>query len=210
MPQDNPYSSPSPEPSVSPQSVTLEPPQSVEFELSEEDFLACNRHINTSLPSVTLFIRRRQKYVFLAGLLSVVIGILVCAAAKELERAGFGIASVVFGISLVLAGFRLPDTAKKNAEKISRDMLQNEMAYLLDERIRITLSDDGFEAADKKGYFLRRWSAIKNVESIDGMLLIYIKPAEAAVVPERAFFDEQSYHGFCELAKQLWQAAQAD
>lgn len=205
MSHENPYASPAAEHVADRHVGEFEPPQSVEFWLTEEDVLALMERINAASPSVATFIRRRRRRVLLVSLLMGLLGTLNIMSGGGLEVLGYGLLAAA--VTMALASLRMRSAIRRNTAKFNKELLENEAAYWFDRPHTASLFEEGFQVSDKNGHWFQYWRAMPTVESTDSMLIVYRTPSQAVGVPSRAFFDEAAFSAFCRLAERLWREA---
>ncbi|MCO6047013.1 YcxB family protein [Aeoliella sp. ICT_H6.2] len=205
MDSENPYASPALPASASREVPRLEPPQSVSFQLTEEELLATANHINNSNIVLQRFVRRRQRGLLMVAF--VVAAIALGLAVIDSIYSPFVWINLALAVGLGIGAFRLRRNVQRANNRIGREMLENEAGGILDRKNRATLFDEGFELADQDGHSFRKWSSVAKVERIEQLLLIYVVASAAHCIPSRAFFDDPAFEGYCNLAERLWREA---
>lgn len=208
MSTDNPYASPTAERTPPILAPHLEPPQSVSFQLTEEEVLASLRHIHGTNRTVDRHLRKRRRTLFI---LSAIMALLSLALWRSGGEAGqwialmFGMMSAIYCILAV----RLKARSMKAWSKYARESLADEET-LFDRKLQATLFEEGIQFTDDDGHSFRKWRAVPRVEVVAGQLLVYQTSASVNTIPGRAFYDEAAFEGYAALAQRLWSAAHVE
>lgn len=171
----------------------------VEYSLTPEDLLALMRsrqRMNTRPASGWL-------WALLFGLL-VVLYFLADAAPAFMPRGflpGWGV-GLFCGLALFLLFAVLARRSQNNVLKDARNQ------WLFATR-RITLSPEEFSIASWFARFSYRWEAVSDIRVTPGHVFLFITSTDAAVVPRRAFRDQDHFKEFVALARRYWEGAAA-
>lgn len=205
MSTENPYASPS-MPASAPREVPqLEPPQSVSYQPTLQDLVYVFEHISRGHEAWRRYFRRRQRIVFAlaAG----------AAAASGLIAWSHSVWSLACGlfaftaVALTLVALWLPDHLIKRYREQFEEGVARENYSMLSCVVTTSLLPGGFQASDPRGHWFRKWESIPMVEQTESMLLIYFADTSAYGIPEREFFNEAAFEGYCNLAQRLWREA---
>jgi hypothetical protein len=169
----------------------------VEYSLTPEDFLALAR-----------FRRRRKTQpaarwpgLVLAGLL--VLLYVLARAAPGVPAQGFlpGLGVGVFSalaLSLLVVVLAL---------RLQKTLLKDPRNQWLFATRRITLSQEGLSIISWFARFFYRWEVVSNIGVTPGHVFLFLTSTDAAVVPRRAFRDQQHCEEFVALARRYQQGA---
>jgi hypothetical protein len=208
MSTDNPYASPSAERAAPIEVPHLEPPQSVSYQLTEEEALQMSEYIQSINQTY-------QRYVAKGGRRLLVMAAIVAFLATYIAIVDsitnpicmmLGIASATIFIIATLNRFRI----KRINRKLAKEVLARDGGYLLDRKYHATLLGDGFQMSDEDGHTFRKWKSVARVVRLERLLLIFPASLTAFAIPGRAFYDEAGFEGYVALAKQLWSAAHVE
>ena len=171
----------------------------VEYSLTPEDLLAVGRF------------RRRQKSQpaarwpapVIAGLL--VLLFFVARAWPAVRAPGF-LPGLGVGVFLPLVLFLLIVVLALGTRKA---LLKDPRNQWLFATRRITLSPEELSIASWFARFSYRWEAVSDIRVTPGHVFLFITSTDAAVVPRRAFRDQQHFKEFVALARRYREGAAA-
>ena len=208
MAVDNPYSSPTDAPAPPREVPTLEPPQSVTYQISQDEAKEVAWHLSRLNPFYYRRTRRRQ--LWFVGFAIVFAGV---AAYFYLKNIGMDLLSYLFlfyAVFLLYAAYRLPSRARKATVRLTLEAQSQDRNSWIDNSMKVTLQDEGLRIDNDNGYQFRKWSRLDEVEVTETMLYLHFSHFTGLPIPSRAFYDEAAYEAFCDLAKRLWIAANRD
>jgi len=206
MSHENPFAAPADSEFHQRQITPLKPPQTVRFDFLMDDYLALNAHLqahSTTLKSI--FGRRRRQLVVLA----VVMSGLAVLWSLSLGRGPLTYLFVFLALFYLSLGLKSPQRIARQSQKINRQLFEESGGVGLFGKRTVTIDAEQIEETEQAGAATRKWWAIQNVAQTDQHLFLFLAPANAFIVPARAFVDEAAFAAFCDLAERLWKAGQA-
>lgn len=208
MSTENPYASPEAAATPAAERLELEPPQTVNYRLTEDELVTLTLHIHDNLGTFQEYIKERQKRVMLIAIGFGIVSFLIYLLGED--RWFIVVLFAVIAGSLALAAIRLRNQSRKTSEQMARGFLANENADDLNRKYHATLLEEGFQIADQHGHGFRKWPAVPKLDRAGDMLLVYVSGSSAHAIPSRAFLNEQTFEAFCKLAEKLWRTAQPE
>lgn len=204
---DNPYASPSDEPAVVRDSIALSPPQSVKFELTEEDVLDLNDYLTRYNPTMKSIIRRGQIVMFvLAGVF-----LLLAALIQQSNGSKAFSGGMILGVILMTAfGFAHPARIRRSSKKHNLQFLKSGANKGVFTEKLITIDREGVTQQDDAGHAFRKWWTFEKIVQNDRQLFLFYTSTQAFLIPSRAFVDEVSFEAFATLAERLWDAGKRE
>jgi YcxB-like protein len=153
----------------------------LEFELTEEEFLKYNYYTAWQEPEKKLY-RVRYYLGFLLLYIAITISLLYIPT-RELTT--FSIITIAAGVAVLslFIRFRLRASFDRNARKMIRDSGPDKILT----RTELTLSENGIAGKTKIAEVKYSWEAFKKKVVINDCCYLYVNTRQAVVIPLRAF-----------------------
>ncbi|MEN1681818.1 MAG: YcxB family protein [Planctomycetota bacterium] len=203
----NPFASPAAATADSRALGPLEPPQTVRFNLGEEDVIAFSEHAYQQSDSVRKALRSGRNRLLTITLFN------FCMAAfiSQLQTVTFLVVMLLAACACTgTMALLMPRMQRRNIRKFNKKLIAESQSPGFFGPKEVTITETEIIQSDKAGQQLRRWWAIDRVSATGEACYLFLTPMSGFIIPARAFVDESAYGAFVDLVERLSESSRGD